>query len=414
MCKNFSFLLLQLFLPIINQNLFLAIGNSFQDRSKYATCGNLNKGCFFEITNNYPISPIIPTSVPVKAMLGPYRYIYLIFYIPHIQTQKTFYLEAYDTSTKETIITNGDCYFINTLDNNEYEIRIFKELNKNSFVQFRFLGLSDDFNMTVKIRFEMSHDLYFNDIALKDDNSLIKSEQESLKGYIEEMNQQYISLRSRQMKTEEYIERIMKKMFDIPTKIDIESDQLIYSETMFIPPCMTVTITAAFGLEISNETFFKSEGIELSKTKIINGKIDLHSDGIDLLGGKIYIDNQEIQILELYNKQIEDLIMEFGIINESYLVIVGTNKSYDFLSITIRYFDDINLETIYSEIQILIEIDNKMLKEAIKNKAANTILVTTDNKKVSTAIAYGLIIFEMIFASNGGATHGLKTVPLIP
>ena len=60
--------------------------------------------------------------------------IYLKFYISKYQTQKTFYLEVYDTTTRETIITDGDCYFIDTIKNNKYEIRIDKELNPNNFV----------------------------------------------------------------------------------------------------------------------------------------------------------------------------------------------------------------------------------------------------------------------------------------
>lgn len=60
--------------------------------------------------------------------------IYLKFYILKYQTQKKFYLEAYDATTRETIITNGDCHFINIIKNNKYEIRIDRELNPNNFV----------------------------------------------------------------------------------------------------------------------------------------------------------------------------------------------------------------------------------------------------------------------------------------
>jgi hypothetical protein len=46
--------------------------------------------------------------------------IYLKFNIPENQEQKNFYLEAYDISDGETIITDGDCYFINTTENIDY------------------------------------------------------------------------------------------------------------------------------------------------------------------------------------------------------------------------------------------------------------------------------------------------------
>ena len=283
--KFFPFYIIQLFFLIISFNISLESYERFYDRSKYTICGDLYNGCFFEISNNYPISPKIPTSIPVEAILSSYRYIYLIFYIPNTQSQKTFYLEAYDTTTKETIITNGDCYSINTAKNNKYELRIDKTLQKDSFVQFRFLGIDNNFKMTVKIEFELNLRLYWTDIALSGTNSLIKSEQEALKEYLKELDQKYILLQERQIKTKENIETIMKKMFDTTLNINFGDDELFYSETLLVPPCMTVTISAAFGLEISSETYFQKEEMELSKTKVINGKIDFHSDGIDLLYG---------------------------------------------------------------------------------------------------------------------------------
>ena len=77
------------------------------------TCPNKNKVCTFSISYNNSISPKIPTSFPSNAILNSYRYIYLIFTIPTSQKQKYFYLEAYDTSDNETIISNGDCYYLN-------------------------------------------------------------------------------------------------------------------------------------------------------------------------------------------------------------------------------------------------------------------------------------------------------------
>ena len=108
-------------------------------------------GCDFSITTNYPISPKIPTRMPTKAILSSYKYIYLLFAIPNNQKQKNFFLEAYDISNGETIITNGDCYFIDTTQNTDYEIRIYKPLRNNSFIQFGFLGLLQNFTMLVRI-----------------------------------------------------------------------------------------------------------------------------------------------------------------------------------------------------------------------------------------------------------------------
>ena len=172
----------------------------FYDRSKYATCGNFTKGCSIEITSNYPISPKIPTSLPKRAMLNPYWYIYLLFYIPKSQTQKSFYLEAYDINTRKTIITDGDCHFINTNENTNYEIRIDRQLNDNSFIQFKFLGLQDNFKMRVDIEFFLNLPLFWTDIALSKENSLYKLQQESLKEYIKSLNKKYILLKEDKLK----------------------------------------------------------------------------------------------------------------------------------------------------------------------------------------------------------------------
>ena len=99
-------------------------------RANYEICSNFKEGCSFNITKNYPISPNIPTNLPNKAILNDYRYIYLKFQIPSNHLQKAFYLEAYDTNNKKTIISNGDCYLIDTSKNKIYELRIDKNLQK--------------------------------------------------------------------------------------------------------------------------------------------------------------------------------------------------------------------------------------------------------------------------------------------
>ena len=95
--------------------------------------------------------------------------------------------------------------------------------------------------------------------------------------------------------------------------------------------------------------------------------------------------------MDLYNKRIEDIILNFGFESDSFSVSIGTNALYNYLVITIRYFDDVNLETIYSEIEIKIEIDNK---------------------KIITGVVYSLIIFSMILATNGAAAPAVLSIPL--
>ena len=380
-------------------------------RANYEICSNFKEGCSFNITKNYPISPNIPTNLPNKAILNDYRYIYLKFQIPSNHLQKAFYLEAYDTNNKKTIISNGDCYLIDTSKNKIYELRIDKNLQKNSFIRLRFFGLSKNFQMIVNITFELDLILYWTDIALTGSNSLIKNEDESLKEYVDEMNRDYLELQKRQIKTKVNIEKIMRKMFD--TTIDIKfEDELNWSETIFIPPCSTVTISTSFGMEISTKTHFKPGETKISETYVINGKIDVHSDGLNLLNKNIYMNNEAIKILDLYNKQIQDLVLEFGIETDSYSVTFSTNSNNDCLIITIRYYDNYKLKTIYSEVEVKIEIDNKRLKQLIK-KQADSIFVEED---VEIKAGIGVIVSAMLIlsvATGGTSSPALLTLPLI-
>ena len=95
---------------------------------------------------------------------------------------------AYDSSTKDTIISNGDTYFIDCNQNNKYEIQIFKTLKNNSFIQLLFLGLPKNFNMKVEIRFKLDQLLYLEDFKLNDKNSLKSSDDELLLEYLDEIN----------------------------------------------------------------------------------------------------------------------------------------------------------------------------------------------------------------------------------
>ena len=149
----------------------------YYKKNKKIFCADKEEGCTFTISSNNPISPKIPTSILEHALImGDYKYIYLIFY-PEGQI-KRFYLMAYDSSSKETIISNGDIYDIDCSEKNKYEIQIFKPLKTNSLIQFLFLGLPENFYMEVEIRFKLNPILYLDDIKLNDENSLKSSDNE--------------------------------------------------------------------------------------------------------------------------------------------------------------------------------------------------------------------------------------------
>ena len=375
----------------------------YYNKTKKIFCSDLKNGCNFNISSNNPISPKIPTEIPVNAILSNYRYIYLIFHIPQNQTQK-FYLMAYDTSIKETIISNGDYYEIDCNENNKYELRIFKSLKEDSFVQFLFLGVPQNLVIKVEIKFELSIFLYLNDIPLSNGNSLDSSNNELILKYIDEINKKTIAKKETLNQVKEVIDIITKKMFDLT--VNFNFFELSNSEVYFISPCFIVTISYNVGYEISTENYFEPEKEKLSETKVLKGKIDIHSDGLDLLDGKINIDNIISKSFDLYNKNIKEQIFDFGLEKERYSLTISTNALKNCLIYTFRFFMDDNFKYIVYEIEIKIEFINIILAELSKNSQSvdNINLQTVYNSAQSNLEKYkhiytGVIVFLIIAGS---------------
>ena len=384
-------------------------------------CSNKSKGCSFKVSRNYPISPKIPTSIPRNAIMGSYRYIYLLFSIPEDQTQKTFDLESYDISNGETIISNGDCYFINTTVNTDYEIRIYNKLQEDSFVQFGFLDIPKNFEMTVKLEFELSISLYVYDFALTSINSLIKNNQPSLVKYYQELEADLKMQNERESLARQAIIRIVDILFGTTVDLNLFKGSNICSATFSVPP-FTITISYSVGLELSTEQFFKFTGTMTSETTVINGVIKSHVDGTSLLNGKIDLDNNIVKLLEAYNQNISKLVVEFGLKTDSYTVTVGVDSNCA-LIFTIRfYFEKTN--AIYFEIEIIIEVDNYIFKQQIRNEAHSYVYAYNYDYSFSypdikfDPIVFGecvaiAAIFIIIFATDGAGAPLLRLIPVI-
>ncbi len=388
----------------------------YYKKTKNIFCSDLKNGCNFKISSNNPISPKIPTEIPVDAILSNYRYIYLIFHIPQNQTQK-FYLMAYDTSNKETIISNGDYYEIDCNENNKYELRIFKSLKEDSFIQFLFLGVPQNLVIKVEIKFELSLYLYAYDIRLSYDNSLDSSNNELILKYLDEINKKNIAKMETLNQVKEVIEIIVKKMFD--STINFNVFELSYSEVYFFPICFIVTISYNVGYEISTENFFKLENTKLSETKVLKGKIDIHSDGLDLLDGKVNIDNEISKYFDFFNKNIKEQIFDFGFETKTYSLTISTNALMDCFIYTFRFFGDDNFKNIVYEIEIKIEISNKILAELSKNSQSVPIinLQTVYNSALSIfeknkVIIEGVITFLIIGGAMFSRALGIP-IPIV-
>ena len=329
-------------------------------------CSDKNLGCSFNVTYNYPITPKIPTSIPTNAMLGDYRYIYLRFTIPEAQKQKSFYLEAYYISDDETIISNGDCYYINTIDNIDYELRIDKILRTNDYIRFGFFGIPENFIMEVKLHFILNISLYFNDIALSSRNSLNRDNITSLKEYLKERDKKINEQKIRERLAKETCSIIIKKVFGANFDINsFEGDRFFSSVKIVVSPFIIISVSKAVGLVISIENFFHPESIILSETTIKEGKIVNHQDGLDYLEGHALINNDVLKMIELYNKRITDMALNFGI-NKDFTLTISTNKDINYIIYTLRVYYG-KTSQIYFETKKTIEFTNYKINQLIVN-----------------------------------------------
>lgn len=384
----------------------------YYSKNKKIFCSDKDIGCSFIISSNNPISPKIPTDNIVHAIAHNYNYIYLKIYIPEGKT-KQFFLMAYDTSTKETIISNGDTYEIDCSEKHEFEMRIHKPLKNHSFIQLLFLGLPENFEMRVEITFKLDMILYLRDIKLDQKNSLNSTENELITEYLEEMNRKLNSQLKRIDQAKQVFSKIAKNLFD--TTINLDGNEFTYSEIIMIPPCLMVSISYEVGLEISTEQFFETENNILSETKIIKGKIDSHYDGFDLIEGKVNLDNNVLKYFDLYNKKIEEIIVRFGLETESFSLTISTNELLDCIIYNLRFFNDIeSSEKIIYEIEIKIEVNNNMLYNLAKTPKSiyslSWSILNEEKKKLITGVIYTLIITSAILTQ--GATAGLLTLPI--
>ena len=390
----------KIFLTSIFLFLYPIEGNKdwYYEKSKNIFCA---KECSFYISSTNPFSPLIPTDKPVNAILDKsYRYIYLIFHLPNDQINK-FYLMAYITSTKETIISNGDFYEIDPNENNKYEIRIYKQLKNNSYIQFLFLGLPKNILIKVDIKFKLDIFLFLRDIKLKDDNSKNSTNDILILKFLEDINKQQNNQIQRLNEVKEITYKILKYMFD--TTMTVNFDGFSYSEIIPVFPYI-VTISYNVALEVSTNEFFEPEKNKLSETKIVNNEIVFHSE--DLLKGDVNIDNKLINFLDIYNKNIKDLIFGISLETKSYSLTVSTNGLFDCIIYTFTLFKDFKETTIDYEIEIKIQISNKLLPELVNNQQLSFFNLETIKNIVIIGVVVVIVVFCVIFVPVLGKLIG--------
>ena len=408
---NANIVLIKIFLFL----LLLSFSNELTDKYNRGTynviCANKDTGCKFEISANYPMSPKIPTSFPGDSILSDYRYIYILFNVVKSQNLKTFYLEAYDSSSGETIISDGDCYLIDLAKNTKYELRIFKVLKTKSFIQFSFFGLPKICILQVTLLFNLDIGLYFSDIYLEKSNSLYKNKQQTYVKYLEEYyNNHLIYQKNRKKMCQETIKKIGNNFFG--TMLDINLSTLFGSNDFInsikIPALpFLITISYSVGLEMSSENIFQPESNILSETKVTNGKITSITNGIDSSGYKIDIGKAYFKIMQSYNNKIMDLIAGFGLNTENFSLTVSSSiYSVMILSFTFYYE---NTNTIKYEIEIKIEIVLKAVLEKVLALAESFELTPVIQGIGLGAVLYIIfLIISNLFAP--GVSAGLEAL----
>ena len=377
------------------------------EKTKNIYCSN---SCKFNISSNHPFSPKIPTDELVNPFNNRNKIIHFFFTNYNALKEKKLeiiYLMAYDTSNNENIISNGDYYEIDcSYGLNGYEFIIYKTLKNNSFIQFLFLGLSKNSSIEVEIVILSSSLIPYQ---LNSSNSLNSSKNESILKYLEEKEEKTKSQFDLLKEVKIIINDILEEMFN--TTININIIEYTFSDTIFIFPFI-VTVSYNINFETSLEQFFSPETNKISETKVTNGKIDYHSDGLDIKDGKVNFDNKYIKFFDFYNKKIEDLILDISFELKSYTLTISTNSLFNCIVYTFKFFDDKNVGKIIYEIEIKMELSNKLVEESIQSYQLQFPTISDINlKNLLDGVITVIITTSITAATVIGA--GLMLIPLI-
>ena len=350
------FILIMVSLPNIS------FGNKdwIYSRNKQTYCQNKNKDCIFNLTSKNPYSPIIPASFLNN--FTDYHSIILSFNAKG-QTLTNFYLVAYDIKHNKTLIKNGYCYLIDVSWTVNYEFQIYNKLPEDSLVQFQFLGLNLNFHMQIFLFFPPDPKAKFYGVALNY-IYLMKYETYPIYKYAKQLEEKENKLTKIKTRALEKADLILNKLFRKTIDTTIEYNHNIFTQIIPIPPFIIVTISVAVGEETSTESLFEPDDVELSKTNIVNGNIDFHTDMFDFLGDDFEIDNDIAKIIGLFTKKVEDLTLNLELETDTYSITIGMNILCNKISYTYRFYDPVT-NNIFYEIKIDVESITKILTEKV-------------------------------------------------
>ena len=398
--KKILIILLLLFLPNFSSSDYEF---SFSYTSKYR-CPSKYDDCFFNITNSNPYSPKIKNSYPEYNFDYDYYFINFIFYIPKSQKQKWFYFEAYEWKTKKSLISNGDCYFLNITEHIIFQFIYTKHLDVsgfNSFIQFHFFGLDPNFFMLVQAEFRYDFYFDFRAILIYDKYSIYKSEEKELKKYLDELEILVSEQRKRKDEALNHANKILNVLFHKAVDTSVEFTENIF-EDVIDTPFFIVTITIETGLELSTDVFFEPEDYKISEINCFHGNIEFTS--ISILDDKVSIDNFLLKLISIFKNKIIDLVFSFEFKTDDFTITFSTN-GYDSLDLTLKFINPEN-NTIFYEIVFKIKMKNQKLLEAVVVaqeflvEAAEAIGTFLDENPFFIPLMILVIIFLLLLTSE--------------
>ena len=384
------------------------------DIRKENVCSDKNNGCYFTVSPNYPYSPIIPTSIPVHAILGNYRYVYLIFTILP-ESQSTFYLSAYDVSSGKTIISNGNCYHIDLNENLEYELRIYDELKLYSYIRFEFLGLKSGTELKVNFRFLLDIGLYQRDIALNYENSLVMDDIDFVKKYLGELEKKRINQSKRMEEAKEKARQICKIWFNFDLTLNLIKNEYINADKFVTSSGCIVTVSISAGLDIQKENILEPENDILSEYLYNQGEIDFHSEGHDIFKDKVNIDNKVIKYYSALKNFYESKIVELEFRNDIFTLIISFDFANNALKYTYNFHKDIETLSIYYQVEIKIEVRNLQFQEALVDQQESymkNMILEEKQKLYLSGLVFALGIAAVCFVGGANPAIALIALPL--
>ena len=110
-------------------------------------------------------------------------------------------------------------------------------------------------------------------------------------------------------------------------------------------------------MSLTTENIFKPKKNILSETTVLDGKIDSHYN-------RFYFqkNNSFFKLVELYNKRVLNLILEFKNETKDFTLTISSNSDNNTVVLSIKNYNEKN-KLIYYEIQIKIIINNLIIKK---------------------------------------------------